>query len=377
MRDVQQAPFIAIWETTQACDLACVHCRATAQPNPLPGELSYVEGLALIDEVAAMGTPVLVLSGGDPLKREDLPKLIWHGKSRGLRMGTIPAATPRLTFEALRALQEAGVDQIAFSLDVSTAEQHDRFSGVAGAFAKTLAAVEWAHQLGLRVQINSVMSTYNYDDVDALIALVRRLGIVFWEVFFLVPTGRGTQLAGLTAEQYEALFAKLDDVARTSSFVVKVTEAPHFRRYVVLRRLAEAGVDPSTIDWGSHELPDHLRRVIGPRGSIGLAPQSINAGKGHCFIAYNGDVYPSGFLPLSAGNVRHAPLADIYRIAPLFRFLRDPQRLQGRCGACEFRDLCGGSRSRAFAVTGDYLAEEPCCAYEPVARRHTPQPQPA
>ena len=365
MLDVNTTPFIVIWETTQACDLACIHCRAEAQTDPLPGELTHVEGLALIDEVADLGAPVMVLSGGDPLKRQDLPGLVWHGKSRGLRMGTIPAATPRLTYGALCALQEAGLDQLAFSLDVSTAAAHDRFRGVPGAFAKTMEAVEWAHQLGLRLQINSVMSPYNFNDVDSLIALIRRLGIVFWEVFFLVPVGRGTQLAGLTAAQYEYLFGKLDEVARTAPFVVKVTEAPHYRRYVLQRRMAEAGIDPQRVSWDSLELPAELRRVSGPRGSIGLAPQSINAGKGHLFIAHNGEVYPSGFLPVSAGNVRTTTLKVLYREAPLFQALRNPDLLRGRCGNCEYRGLCGGSRSRAYAVTGDYLAEEPCCTYEP------------
>ncbi len=371
MRDIHQQPFIVIWETTQACDLACVHCRATAQSEPLPGELTYVEGLALIDEVAEMGTSVMVLSGGDPLKRKDLPELIWHGKSRGLRMGTIPAATPRLTFEALRALQEAGVDQLAFSLDVSTAAAHDGFRGVPGAFAKTMEAIDWAHQLGMRLQINSVMSPYNFDDVDDLIALVRSLGIVFWEVFFLVPVGRGTQLAGLTAAQYEYLFGKIYDVAKSAPFVVKVTEAPHYRRFHMQQRMTEEGIDPRRLDWRGVELPEELRRMSGPRGSIGLAPQSINAGKGHLFIAYNGEVYPSGFLPLSAGNVRTSTLQELYRDAPLFRALRNPDLLKGRCGECEYRGVCGGSRSRAYAVTGDYLAAEPCCAYEP---QHQPQP---
>src|SRR3989338_5225285 len=183
--DMQQQPFLVIWETTQACDLACVHCRAEAQPNPLPGELTHAEGLGLIDQVAAMGTPVLVLSGGDPLKRADLSLLIRHGKSHGLRMGTIPAATPRLTYEAIRELNDAGLDQMALSLDASRAAAHDRFRGVPGAFAKVMEAVGWVHEVGLPLQINTVFSACNADDVDRLIALVQQLGIVFWEVFFL------------------------------------------------------------------------------------------------------------------------------------------------------------------------------------------------
>lgn len=347
--DYDQRPFIVIWETTRACDLACVHCRAKAQPNPLPGELTHEEGRALIDDIAAMGTPVLVFSGGDPLKREDLTELIRHAKACGLRVGTIPAATPRLTREAVQALKDAGLDQMALSLDASTPQAHDQFRGVEGAFDKTMQAAAWAHEVGLPLQINTVMSAYNFEDVDRLIALVQQLGIVFWEVFFLVPVGRGAQLIGLTARQYEQVFAKLYEANRAARFLIKVTEAPHYRRYVMRQQQGLSSV----FDGAAH--PD----------SIGLAPGGVNAGKGHAFISCTGEVYPSGFLPLSAGNIRTTPLAELYQDSPLFQRLRQSDLLKGRCGVCDYRDICGGSRSRAYALTGDYLAEEPCCAYVP------------
>jgi len=365
--DFHQAPFIVIWETTQACDLACVHCRAKAQPLPLPGELSHEEGLALLDEIADMGAKICVLSGGDPLKRADLLDLIRHGKSKRLRMATIPAATPLLTRDVVQTLKDSGLDQIALSLDASTPEAHDRCRGVPGAFQKTMEAIQWAHDAQLPLQINSVITQHNFDDVDQLIELVQRLGVVFWEVFFLVPVGRGADIPGLSAEQYEQVFAKLYQVARSAPFIVKVTEALHFRRYYYEQRLRELGIDPQQLAWDGVELPPELRQLEGPRGSIGQAPQAVNAGKGFVFVAYNGEVYPSGFLPLSAGNVRTIPLRTIYQISPLFQALRDPNRLKGRCGACEYRAICGGSRSRAYAMTGDYLAEEPCCAYRPRA----------
>ncbi|MBI1992060.1 MAG: TIGR04053 family radical SAM/SPASM domain-containing protein [Candidatus Omnitrophica bacterium] len=358
--DLNQSPFIVIWETTQACDLACVHCRAEAQPNPLPGELTHAEGLDLIDHVARLGTRVLVLSGGDPLKRRRLTDLIRHGKARKLRMGTIPAATPRLTREAVNSLKDAGLDQMAVSLDASTAEAHDRFRGAPGAFQKTMEAVGWAHETELPLQINTVMSALNFEDLDRLIELVRQLGIVFWEVFFLVPVGRGTQLAGLTAEQYELVFAKLYETARAASFVIKVTEALHYRRYSIERQ----GTDQPPAQAAAGSMGERWRDV-GPHGSIGISPQSINAGKGHLFISSTGEVYPSGFLPLSAGNIRATSLARLYRASPLFLALRNPDLLKGRCGICEFRSVCGGSRSRAYALTGDVLAEDPCCAYVP------------
>ena len=365
--DFDQTPFIVIWETTQACDLACVHCRAKAQPLPLPGELTHEEGLALIGEIAAMGARVLVLSGGDPLKRPDLLELVRHGKAQGLRMATIPAATPLLTREVVQALKGAGLDQMALSLDASTPTAHDRFRGVEGAFQKTLEAIQWAHTVQLPVQINTVMSQHNLEDVDRLIEFVQQLGIVFWEVFFLVPVGRGAQVPGLSAQQCEQVFARVYEVARRVPFIVKVTEAPHFRRYYYEQRLRELGVDPAQLAWNGGELPPELRQLEGPRGSIGQAPQAVNAGKGFVFVAYNGEVYPSGFLPLPAGNIRNAPLGAIYRTSPFLQALRDPSRLKGRCGACEYRAICGGSRSRAYAVTGDYLAEEPYCVYQPRA----------
>lgn len=347
--DFHHAPFIVIWETTRACDLACRHCRAEAQPKALPGELTAAEGFDLVDQVAAMGAPVLVFSGGDPLKRQDLLSLIRHAKARGLRVGTIPAATPLLAQTVVQELKAAGLDQMALSLDAPTAMQHDRFRGVPGAFDKTMAAVAWAHEAQLPLQINTVLSAYNFVVLPSMIELVQRLGIVFWEVFFLVPMGRGASLPALTPAQYEAAFARLWALEHSASFLVKVTEGLHYRRFC--------------LEQGSRPAP--VTAVPGMRAAITRASQTVNAGRGHLFIAFNGEVYPSGFLPLAAGNIRHARLAAIYQEAPMFRALRDPAQLKGRCGVCEYRTVCGGSRARAYAVTGDYLAEEPCCAYVP------------
>lgn len=363
--DFDERPFIAIWETTQACDLACVHCRAKAEPDPKPGELSHGEGLSLIDEVAGMGTPILILSGGDPLKRRDLLELIRYGKSRGLRVATIPAATPLLTKEIVRQLKEAGLDQMALSLDASTEEAHDAFRGVPGAFRKTMEAAQWAHEADLPLQINSVMTRHNFEDLEELIDLVKRLDVVFWEVFFLVPTGRGAEIEGLTAQEVEEVFVKLYRMSQEVSFLLKVTEAPHYRRYFIECRIEEEGIDPQKVRWKGAELPQEFRRVLGPRGTIGHAPHGVNAGKGFVFISSTGEVFPSGFLPLSAGNLRNVALKRVYQDSPLFRALRDPNLLKGRCGKCEYRHVCGGSRSRAYAVTGDCLAEDPSCGYQP------------
>ncbi len=354
--DFAEAPFLVIWETTRACDLACTHCRASAVPERDPGELSTAEGERLLTEVAAMGTPVCILSGGDPVKRPDLCQLIRTGKELGLRMGTVPAATARLTEGVVRALAESGLDQMALSLDFPRPDLHDAFRGVEGAFARTMEAAGWAHRHALPLQINTTVCARSLPFLGEMATLVDALDIVFWEVFFLVPMGRGAMLGGLSPEECEAAFALLHRVQRRARFVLKVTEAPHYRRHV-----AERQVEPRAGD----AMPRLLQRSEGPGGTVGLAPRGVNAGNGFAFVSHLGDVYPSGFLPLRAGNVREQRLADVYRHADLFRALRDPDNLLGRCGRCEYRRICGGSRSRAFALTGNPLATDPWCGYQP------------
>jgi radical SAM protein len=366
--DFAVAPFLVIWETSQACDLACSHCRASAQPNRHPGELTTDEGERLLADAAGMGTPVFILSGGDPVKRPDLCQLIRHGKQVGLRMGTIPAATDALTEDLVRQLKDAGLDQMALSLDFPRADLHDAFRGVPGAFAKTMAAIEWAHRCALPLQINTTLCGRSAPFLAEMAELVGRLGIVFWEVFFLVPVGRGTDLGGLTPNQCEQLFEILYRVQKQSSFIVKVTEAPHYRRYVAQR---EAQGQSAAGDGNGGRMPQLLTRSEGPGHTVGLAPRGVNAGNGFAFVSHTGDVFPSGFLPLRAGNVRSLPLPEIYRHSPLFRVLREPDALRGRCGRCEYRRICGGSRSRAYALTGSYLATDPWCGYRPVPQQIT------
>lgn len=358
--DFTRAPFLVIWETTQACDLSCTHCRASAQPLRHPNELSTTEGEALLADVAAMGTPVFILSGGDPVKRPDLLDLIRCGKRLGLRMGTIPAATARLTEPLVRDLKGTGLDQMALSLDFPRADLHDAFRGVPGAFDRTMAAVEWAHRHELPLQINTTICGRSAPYFAEMAELVEHLGIVFWEVFFLVPVGRGEALGGLSPAQCEDLFAIIHAVQKRAGFVVKVTEAPHYRRFVAQHEAAA----------GEHHragatLPSLLQRSEGPGHTVGLATRGVNAGNGFAFVAHDGAVFPSGFLPLRAGSVREQPLSAIYRESPLFRELRDPDALLGRCGRCEYRGICGGSRSRAYALTGNHLASDPWCAYQP------------
>ena len=369
--DFASAPFLVIWETTQACDLACMHCRASAQPLRHPEELTTAEGFKLLAETARMGTAVFVLSGGDPAKRPDLLDLVREGKRLGLRMGTVPAATPTLSAELVRDLKEAGLDQMALSLDYPRADLHDGFRCVKGAFDKTLEAAQWAHQYGLPLQINTTLWAGSAPYLSEMAELVERLEAVFWEVFFLVPVGRGEVLDGIEARRCEELFAILYEVQKRSHFILKVTEAPHYRRYVAQREAEGQTARPSGqhIPRGMVSMPEMLRRSEGPGHTIGFAPHGVNAGKGFVFVSHLGEVYPSGFLPKSAGNVRSQGLAEIYRDAPLMRELRDPEALHGRCRQCEYRTICGGSRSRAYALTGDYLATDPWCAYQPLRDR--------
>jgi len=363
--DFDQAPFLVIWETTQACALACRHCRASARPGRDPLELSTDEGRRLVDMTAEMGTPIIVFSGGDPLSRPDLADLLAHAKRRGLRAATIPAATAALDRDAVFRIRDAGADQMALSLDFPGAASHDAFRGVEGAFEKTMQAVGWAHLAGLPLQINSTVCGLNADRLEEMADFVDGLDIVFWEVFFLVPMGRGAALGGLTASQCERLFDVLYRAQKSRRFVVKVTEAPHYRRHVALRQAGGRPPAPGPVA----EMPALLTRSEGPGHTIGLAPRGVNAGNGFLFVSHQGEVYPSGFLPMKAGNVRQSTLAQLYREHEMFRSLRDPDRLKDRCGRCEFRSICGGSRARAFALTGDAFATDPWCAYEPRAVR--------
>lgn len=342
-----ETPFIAIWETTQACALACAHCRAEAMDLRHPDELTTAEGIELVRAAAAMGTKIFIFSGGDPLQRPDLEELV--RAAGGMRTGTIPAATDRITPERVAALKAAGLHQIAFSLDHADPAKHDGFRGVPGSFERTMRGVEIAREAGLAFQINTVFGAWNAGDFDAIAALVERLGVAFWEIFFLVPTGRGAAMRCVPPGRHDEVFAKIHAIQKRAPFIVKVTEAPHYRAYVAEREGA-----------GARRM---LARETGPGGSMGQAPRGVNSGKGFVFIGHTGDVYPSGFLPIRAGNVRETPLAEIYRDAPVFRALRDASRLGGRCGACRYRELCGGSRSRAYALCGDPLAGDPHCPY--------------
>ncbi len=367
--DVGIRPFIVIWEMTQACPLACVHCRAEARPERHPGELSTDEARDLMAQVAEFGSPppMLVLTGGDPFQRPDLLDLVRYGTRLGLPVAVSPSGTPTLTADRLAGLREAGARAISLSLDGSTAEAHDRFRGEPGVFGWTLDAWQAARDLGLKVQVNTTVTGHNLDDLADIAALVSRLGAVSWSAFLLVPTGRGALLPTMTAGQAEDV---LNFAYDAGEFVpARTTETHHFRRVVIQREiLRQRGADHVAV-LGLGELYLRLRQRLGELGlplrKARRPPANVNAGQGFVFVSHLGTVYPSGFLPLSGGSVRTSRLADVYRTSPLFTGMRDHGRLAGRCGACEFASVCGGSRSRAFALTGDAYAEDPWCSYQP------------
>ena len=360
-----ERPFIAIWETTQACDLACVHCRACAQPLRNSLELTTDEAKRLIDEIAAMEVPVFVLTGGDPLKRPDIFELVQYATDNNVRISLTPSATPLLTRESIVRLKQCGLARLAVSLDGPTAAIHDAFRRVPGSYQWTIDAVRWAREIGLPVQINTTITRHNLAMIDDIITLLETLDITLWSVFFLVPTGRGSDIDLISAEEFEQVFAKLYETSQRALFDIKSTEAQHYRRYLLQRRTEarRLGQHPGE---SYPRVPQFMQSSVGAASDgIGRAPRGINDGKGFVFISHLGEVYPSGFLPISGGNIRRQSLADIYRNSPLFRRLRDSKNLEGKCGVCEYREVCGGSRARSFAMTGDLFAEEPCCVYQP------------
>ena len=360
--DYDESPFLAIWEVTQSCDLACKHCRAAAQPIPHPDELTHEEGKALIDQIADMHIPIFVFTGGDPLKRKDVFELIRYAAGKGVQVAVTPSATPLLTREAIQKLKDAGVVRLGISLDGSTPEIHDAFRGLPGAWARTIQAIEWAGEAGIPIQVHTTISRHNAKDLDNLCNLFEKLAIVMWNVFFLVPVGRGQLDDLLSGEEFEQVFGKIYELSRRANFQIKTTEAMHYRRYLLQHNLEERKMGHGRRDvarghpHGSRPTKQVRRPPTAKTRNMSWATRRVNDGKGFVFISHMGNVYPSGFLPIHAGNIRETPLAEIYRNAPIFKALRDTKRLEGKCGACEYKEICGGSRARAYALTGDPLA---------------------
>lgn len=361
-QDFDRSPFTVAWEITRACALACVHCRAAAIHKRDPHELTTGEARGLIDQVVEIGNPILVVTGGDPMMRRDIYDLLGYGVSRGLRVALSPSATALVTRKALERIRDIGVSMTHISLDGSTAEVHDAFRGTPGSFERTMRILRDCRDLGLPLQIGSSVTRRNLDDLAAIADIAREVGARVWSLFFLVPTGRGRLDDMITPGEQEATLNWMYSLSRETPFHVRTAVTPAYRRVVIQRRRAEerdARAVGAPITWEETGAGYSFRQAEAPTG------RGVNDGSGFLFVSHTGDVYPSGFLQIAAGNVRERSLSDIYRDTPLFRELRDPSLLKGRCGACEFRSVCGGSRARAYAVTGDYLASDPSCPYIP------------
>ncbi|QTE27914.1 TIGR04053 family radical SAM/SPASM domain-containing protein [Pengzhenrongella sicca] len=360
--DYAKRPMLVFWETTRACQLACKHCRASATAQALPGELSTAEGIELLDQVAGFGRPypILVLTGGDCLLRPDLFDLVEHATGLGLPVALAPSVTPALTAEMIDKIVASGVKAVSISLDGALADTHEGVRGIVGHFASTVQAIRALSAAGLTVQVNTTVMRANVDELADIADLITRAGASIWEVFFLVQVGRGVATEAVSPDEHEEICHFLYDASQ-HGFIVRTVEAPFFRR-VVARRTAG---DPAPAGALYTRLTDRLTALMGaPVGRPRAQTAATRDGKGIVFVAYDGEVYPAGFLPQPLGNVRDVPIGELYRDDPLLRRIRAAD-FTGRCGRCEYADLCGGSRARAFAATGDALAEDPACPYQP------------
>jgi heme b synthase len=349
---------IVAWEITRSCNLACAHCRASAESGPYPGELSTQECFGLIDQITAISRPMFIISGGEPLFRKDVFEIGRHAVERGSRvvMGTNGLL---ITPEVAAKMKAVPFSRISVSLDFPRAEDQDRFRGQSGAFAAALKGIHNARAAGVEVQINSTISRLNVHYLDELIELALKVGAVAFHPFMLVPTGRGKGLADreLSPEEYENTLEWIcrKQVELGERLTFKPTDAPHYYRVA-----AECGVNVAA---------GHGHRPGSPAGGH---PQGLNsytrgclAGVGFCFISHVGKVNGCGYLTLEAGDIKKQSFAEVWNNSPLFRQLRDLNQLKGKCGECEYKRICGGCRARSYETTGDHLAAEPYCIYQP------------
>lgn len=350
MRDFSRNPLIVYWEMTQACRLACKHCRAEAMPTPHPMELTPVESKQLLAQIASFGDPLphLILTGGDPLSRKDLYHVIDHTRSLGLEVSITPSATPELTNSAIAKLKQHGIQSLGLSLDGSCAARHDAIRAVPGTFDHTVEAARHAGRLGIPIQVNTLVAEETVDDLPAIYELLRSsFPVMRWSLFFLISVGRGKALNEVSPAEGERVMEWVLDLVPHAPFAVKTTEAPSYRR-LALNRMRAAGM--------------HAHEVENTAVYRGF---QIRDGHGIVFVSHLGEVYPSGFLPLPCGNVRNGSLPEIYRNSPVFRALHTPENFLSKCGACEYKQICGGSRARAFAYTGNVLESDPFCPFVP------------
>jgi len=346
----KERPMLIYIELTRSCDLACKHCRAEAFLRHDPLELDRGEAFQLLSDIKGFGAPMphIVLTGGDPLNHPYVFEILAKGKEMGIGMSLSPSATKNLPPFIFKKMKDLDVHTISLSLDGASAETHDAFRGVPGCFGDTMRAAKLAHEAGISMQINTLVSENTINDLTLIYDLLKNIeGIVRWSVFFLISVGRGTALKELKPDRTELVMHWLANIAKDAPFSVKTTEAPHFRRVVMERTKS------------IHALVTHKQPLLMQKG------YGIRDANGILFISHQGDVYPSGFMPLKAGNIRETNIVDIYRNSEVFNLVRDPVNLEGKCGDCEYRYICGGSRARAFAATGNPVASDPLCGYKP------------
>jgi len=339
---------LVAWETTRNCNLSCVHCRASATMGPYHGELDTQEGFRLMDQIAEVGKPIVILTGGEPLLRADIFDIAQYGTRQGLRMVMAPNGT-LITEDIAHRLAAAGIQRLSISLDGAAADTHDEFRKVSGAFDGALRGIEYIKRAGIPFQINTTVTQVNLDQIPKIQQLAVALGAVAHHIFLLVPTGRGKYIVdqAITAEEYERTLNWFYEQRGKTPLELKATCAPHYYR-ILRQRSAREG---KSVSFQTHGLDAVSRGCLG--------------GIGFCFVSHVGDVQPCGFLATVCGNVRQASFAHIWKHAEVFTALRDYDRLEGKCGRCEFKRVCGGCRARAFEATGDYLAEEPLCSHVP------------
>ncbi len=347
----QILPRLIAWELTSACNLECVHCRASATKEQDPNELSTEEAKRFIDDVANFAKPVMILTGGEPLIRDDIYEIAQYGSGKGLRM-VLATNGVLITSGVARKLKEAGIQRVSISIDGASAKTHDEFRGMPGAFDGALRGIEALKTVGMGVQINTTITKRNLDEMPKILDLALELGAVALHIFMLVPTGRGEILRGeeIPPEEYERALNWFYDMQREVPIQLKATCAPHYFRIMYQRAKQEgAPIDMKGEGFGAMT-----------RGCLG--------GTSFCFVSKVGEIYPCGYLPALAGNIRERPFEEIWRDSKVFNDLRDVDKLKGKCGICEYKRVCGGCRARAYAKTGDYLVEEPYCIYQPRRR---------
>lgn len=342
---------LVAWETTRNCNLSCVHCRAAATCGPYTGELDTKASFRLLDQIAELGRPIVILTGGEPLLREDIFDIASYGTKLGLRMVMAPNGT-LITEKTAKLMADSGIQRISVSLDGASAESHDTFRGVAGAFDGAISGIETAKAAGIEFQVNTTITKLNRDEIPKILSLAENLGAVALHIFLLVPTGRGKYIIeqSITARQYEDTLNWFYDQKDKTNLQLKATCAPHY--YRILRQRAKAEGKSVTVQ--THGLDAVTRGCLG--------------GTSFCFVSHRGIVQPCGFLDVNCGDVTETSFAEIWRNSEVFESLRDFDRLKGKCGICEYKSVCGGCRARAYEATGDWLAEEPLCTYQPVKK---------